>query len=138
MYADKPRDKKSEDSYSLLDRRSVLLDYTTTTTTHYRLCDTPLPSSHVSPLVLSLKVFFLYSTRMKGENLAFCYARGTKTGLKKKECMIASQTVQWGDIRVCSITRPFVVFLLLRLDIFFAQFIVASFSDGRARALLAS
>ena len=50
--------------------------------------------------------------------------------------MIASQTVQWGDIRVCSITRPFVVFLLLRLDIFFAQFIVASFSDGRARALL--
>ena len=54
-------------------------------------------------------------------------AEHTKTGLEKKECMIASQTVQWGDIRVCSITRPFVVFLLLlRLDIFFAQFIVAT------------
>ena len=63
-------------------------------------------------------------------------AEHTKTGLEKKECMIASQTVQWGDIRVCSITRPFVVFLLLlRLDIFFAQFIVATSlaSDGRTQ-----
>ena len=58
-------------------------------------------------------------------------AERTKTGLKKKECMIASQTVQWGDIRVCSITRPFVVFLLLRLDIFFAQFIVAVVVAGQ-------
>ena len=66
---------------------------------------------------LFLCIFLVYFGRPSTLKLAW----------KKKECMIASQTVQWGDIRVCSITRPFVVFLLLlRLDIFFAQFIVAT------------
>ena len=43
---------------------------------------------------------YFFGRMKKGDNMAT-----TKSGLKKKECMIASQTVQWGDIRVCSITR---------------------------------